>query len=80
MILPLTAVLSSEISDPSGPIGKLCTWLQALPYHNVPTVIQTRAKYLILDGIGCALYLPWSETAAKAIFCMESPGNCSVFG
>jgi aconitate decarboxylase len=50
---------------------------------NVPAEIQTRAKYLMLDGLGCALvgaHLPWSETAAKAVFDMEPRGNCTVFG
>ncbi|KAB8067828.1 hypothetical protein BDV29DRAFT_162959 [Aspergillus leporis] len=40
-------------------------------------------QYLILDGIACALVgarLPWSETAAQAVFAMESPGPCTIYG
>jgi len=69
--------------DPDGQTGKLCTWIDAVELSDIPESIRTRAKYLILDGLGCALvaaHLPWSEKAAKAIFDMESPGTCAVFG
>lgn len=49
----------------------------------MPPDVRTRAKYIILDGVACALiaaHLPWSEVAAKAVFEMEGRGECSVFG
>ncbi|TVY83942.1 Cis-aconitate decarboxylase [Lachnellula suecica] len=74
---------STAPSDRTGPTGKLCNWTHSLTLSQVPKEVQERAKYLILDGIACALlgaHLPWSETAAKPIFEMESSGPCSVFG
>lgn len=60
----------------------LCENLSKLTLKDVPEQQITRAKYLILDGIACALvgaHLPHSEKAANAIFAMES-GTCSVIG
>lgn len=70
-------------TDPEGPTGKLCTWVDSVSLNEIPQGVRTRAKYLILDGLACALtcaHLPWSETAAKAIFEMEPAGDSSVFG
>jgi aconitate decarboxylase len=66
------------------PITKnLCKWIHALRLDDVPREVVTRIKYLILDGVGCALvgtHLPWSETATNAVLCMEGEGSCSVWG
>ena len=72
-----------DVSDPNGITGKLCSWAADLQLSQVPEKVQTRAKHIVLDGVGCALigaHLPWSETAAKAVFDMEPAGSCSVFG
>jgi hypothetical protein len=69
--------------DPEGPTGKLCNWVHDVKLSDIPSDVQTRAKYLILDGIACLLvgaHLPWSEKAASAIFDMEPPGSATVFG
>jgi len=69
--------------DPNGPTGKLCLWVDSISISDIPQEIQTRAKYLILDGIACALvgaHLPWSEKAAQVIVDMEGPGKCDLFG
>ena len=74
---------SGQPTDPEGPTGQLCNWIHAVSLKDIPDEIKTRAKYLILDGVGCGLvgaHLPWSETAAKAIFDMEPAGQSSVFG
>ena len=74
---------SMHASDPQGPTGKLCDWIHSVSLEDVPKDIQARAKYLILDGLACALIgaqLPWSKTAAAAVFAMESPGRCGIFG
>jgi aconitate decarboxylase len=70
-------------SDPDGQTGKLCNWVQSVALEDVPADVQTRAKYLILDGIACALvgaHLPWSEKAATGILEMEPSGDCDIFG
>ncbi|KAJ5124319.1 uncharacterized protein N7515_008144 [Penicillium bovifimosum] len=61
----------------------LCAWVNQLSLNDIPEDVRTRAKYLILDGFGCAIvgaHLPWTEKAAEAIFEMESPGDCVVWG
>lgn len=78
-----TQVPVGQVSSPDGPTGKLCTWVDSLTLEDVPEDIKERTKYLILDGIACALvgaHLPWSEKAAAAIFDMESPGACTIYG
>lgn len=70
-------------SAPTGETGKLCTWISTVTLDDIPSEVKTRAKYLILDGIACALvgaHLPWSEKAANAIFAIEPQGNCDIFG
>ena len=70
-------------TDPDGQTGKLCSWVSNVTLEDIPADVRTRAKYLILDGIACALvgaHLPWSEKAANAILEMEPPGDCIIFG
>lgn len=70
-------------SNPEGPTGKLCNWIHDTKVSDIPQEVLERAKYLILDGLACAFvaaHLPWSETAAKAIFKMDPQGQCTVIG
>jgi len=70
-------------SAPAGPTGKMCDFVASIELKDVPEQVRTNAKYLILDGIACALVgaqLPWSRTATKAILDMEGPGHCTVIG
>ena len=70
-------------TDPEGPTGKLCTWIDSMSLGQVPEDIVTRAKFLILDGLACAVvgaHLPWSETAVHAVLEMEPKGQSSIFG
>jgi aconitate decarboxylase len=67
----------------AGVTKQLCEWIQKVSLDDVPEDVRTRAKHLILDGLACAIvgsHLQWTETAARAVFDMESPGNCSVWG
>lgn len=60
--------------DPAGVTGQLCNWLAELSLASIPDVVQTRAKYLLLDGIGCALVgaqLPWSRKAVEIVRALE---------
>lgn len=73
----------SNPSNPDGITGKLSLWVYDTSFSDIPSEIIERAKYLILDGLACGLvaaHLPWSETATKAIFKMESPGPCTIMG
>jgi hypothetical protein len=61
----------------------LSAWIEEVTLDAVPEEVKTRTKYLILDGIGCAMVgarLPWSAKARDAITRMETPGKCTVFG
>ena len=42
-------------TDPEGATGILCSWVHNITLEDIPADVQTRAKYLILDGLGCAL-------------------------
>ena len=71
------------LSDPEGPTGKLCSWIESVTLNDIPKEIRDRAKYIILDGLGCALvgaHLPWSEKAANVMFDLESDGTANIFG
>ena len=74
---------SNHPMDPEGPTGKLCTWIDSLSMSSIPEEIKTRAKYLLLDGVACALvgaHLPWSEKATNVVLDVEPAGDCAVFG
>jgi hypothetical protein len=78
-----TAQQDNQPMDPEGPTGELCNWVYNVKLSDIPSDVQTRAKYLILDGIACLLvgaHLPWSEKAASAIFEMDPLGSATVFG
>lgn len=67
----------------TSPTRILCNNITKLSTSDIPQLQLTRAKYLILDGIACALvgaHLPHSEKAANVIFSMEPSGTCSVIG
>ena len=75
--------VSTTPSNPDGITGKLCNWIHGAELSDIPADTITRAKYLMLDGLACALacaQLPWSRSAAEAIFKMESEGQCTVIG
>ena len=74
---------ASTNSKFSTPTQHLSTWISSLQTSSIPPSIVVRAKYLILDGLACALvgaHLPWSSKAASTISSIESPGNTTVIG
>jgi 2-methylcitrate dehydratase PrpD len=79
----MTAVQQQAATDPAGPTGRLATWVADLTLDDVPQHVAERAKYLLLDGLGCALVgaqLPWSRVATDAVLGLESPGDTVVIG
>jgi aconitate decarboxylase len=73
----------TDATDPNGPTGALSTWLATVSLDDVPAPVRERAKYLLLDGIGCALVgakLPWSVLAAETVMGFEGEGNKTVIG
>jgi aconitate decarboxylase len=70
-------------TDPRGATGLLSAWLFSLRLDDVPASVRTRAKDLILDGLGCALIgaqLPWSRTAVEVVTRLEGYGDKSLIG
>ncbi|MDT5185731.1 MAG: hypothetical protein QOJ20_1596 [Mycobacterium sp.] len=79
----MTAVTPQATTAPLGPTGKLATWVAELSLSDVPAAVVERAKYLLLDGIGCALIgaqLPWSRTATEAVLDIDGQGDTVVIG
>ena len=59
----------------------LCRWIEKLSLSDIPIEVQERAKFLILDGIGCGIVgsqAPWSQVAADAIDEFEPEGKSRV--
>lgn len=70
-------------SDESGPTGQLANWLAGLGLQDVPEQVRTRAKFLTLDGLACAIVgaqLPWSRKAVEAVTAVEGSGSHTIIG
>ena len=79
----MTAVQQHGATDPAGPTGLLAGWVSDLTLDDVPPAVVERAKYLLLDGLGCALVgaqLPWSRIATDAVLGLEGQGDSIVIG
>ncbi|PYH94856.1 immune-responsive protein [Aspergillus ellipticus CBS 707.79] len=75
--------MAAQTSPSTSVTRTLAAWIEEVNPSSIPAEIQTRAKYLILDGLGCALLgsrLPWSVKAHDAITAIEGTGNCTVIG
>jgi 2-methylcitrate dehydratase PrpD len=75
--------MTGSPTDPNGVTGALCTWLAGLRLEDVPEAVRERAKYLLLDGIACALVgakLPWSVLAVETVTRFEGAGNKTIIG
>jgi 2-methylcitrate dehydratase PrpD len=73
----------SEATDSKSVTGVLSTWLAELKLADVPETVRERAKYLLLDGIGCALVgakLPWSALAVETVTRFEGTGDRTIIG
>jgi aconitate decarboxylase len=68
----------------AAPVSRdLARWLTAVQLDDIPAATQTRAKHLLLDGIGCALVgarLPWSDAATDALTTLEGSGPTALIG
>jgi 2-methylcitrate dehydratase PrpD len=68
---------------PDGPTGQLATWIAGFTLDQAPPAVQERAKYLLLDGFGCALvgaHAPWSKTAFDTVTAFEGKGDTPIIG
>src|SRR6202050_2593642 len=70
-------------TDPSGPTGRLATWVAATTLDDVPATVRDRAKHLVLDGIACAIVgaqLPVSRIGVEGITALDSAGDAALIG
>src|SRR6202451_1419158 len=71
------------VTDPAGPTGRLATWVAQTSLADVPAPVRERAKYLILDGIACALVgaqLPVSRVGVEGVTALDSAGDATLIG
>ncbi len=74
---------AAPATDPAGPTGRLCGWLQDLGLADIPAAVRERAKDILLDGLSCGLVgsqLPWSRRAVEAALSFEGEGACTLIG
>lgn len=72
-----------EPTDLSGPTGQLASWLASTSLDDIPVEVRDRARYLMLDGIGCLLVgaqLPWSKIGVEGLGSLDGDGDCIVAG
>src|SRR5271154_14615 len=70
-------------SDPVGPTGRLATWLADTSLDDIPGPVRERAKYLLLDGIACALVgaqLPVSRKGVAGVTALDGTGSAALIG
>ncbi len=62
---------------------KLAYYCSTAKIDDIPERTRERAKYVILDGIGCGLFgarLPWSEILTQTIAPLSAGGPSTVWG
>lgn len=78
------AIMMEKHEQQPPPItSELCEWVHSLKFEEIPEEVLLRTRYLILDGLACAIigsHLPWSEVGTRAALSMESTGSCSIWG
>src|ERR1700675_887923 len=70
-------------TDPNGPTGRLATWLANTTLDDIPSSVREHAKYLILDGVACALVgaqLPVSRKGVEGITELDDAGKGVLIG
>src|SRR6201995_4398510 len=70
-------------TDPAGPTGRLAPWLSATTLTDVPASVREPAKYLLLDGVGCALVgaqLPVSRIGVDGVLAFDPAGPGVLVG
>ena len=70
-------------TDPSGPTGRLATWLANTTLDDVPASVREHAKHLLLDGVACALVgaqLPVSRIGVEGVTALDDAGSALLIG
>ena len=62
---------------------ELAAYIAGLEWDDIPAEVVERAKYLLLDGIGCGLYgsiKPWSQIMVESLSKLDGGGAATVWG
>jgi 2-methylcitrate dehydratase PrpD len=61
----------------------IAEFVSGLRYEAIPRAVRERAKLLILDALGCALYgarLPWCRILQRTLARLDRSAACAVWG
>jgi 2-methylcitrate dehydratase PrpD len=61
----------------------IADFVSALRYESIPREVRERAKLLMLDALGCALYgarLPWCRILQRTLAKLDCSTACAVWG
>jgi aconitate decarboxylase len=61
----------------------IAEFVSGLAYDAIPREVRERAKLLILDALGCALYgarLPWCRILQRTLAKLDRSSDCAVWG
>ena len=61
----------------------IAEFVSGLRYEAIPRAVRERAKLLILDSLGCALYgarLPWCRILQRTLARLDRSAACAVWG
>ncbi len=74
----------NQESIPSNPHTRgVAEFIASLRYEDIPPEVLSRAKLLILDSLGCAIYaadLEWSQILLNRIAELDDTRTCTVWG
>src|SRR5262245_52088673 len=74
---------TSAIEATAGPTRALSRFLAQTSLEDIPAEVRTRAKHVVLDGVGCGLLsrkVDWSRRADRALHGLDGDGRASVWG
>jgi 2-methylcitrate dehydratase PrpD len=74
---------TSGAAPKRGVTAELAEWVHGLAADDIPERVRTRAKHLLLDGVGAAIVgaqLPWSRVATEAVLAIEGAGDSILIG
>ena len=61
----------------------IAQFVSTLRYETIPEEVRTRAKLVMLDALGCALYgadLEWTRILQKTLGAIDTTRQCTVWG
>lgn len=75
--------MSHEATSDNPYTRGLAAFVSGLRYEAIPAPVRERAKLLMLDALGCALYgadLPWCRLLQQTLARLDETRRCAVWG